>query len=224
MATPVVAGLAALVRQYFTDGFYRRGVSTPALGFEPTAALVKATLIASAVDLTELGCSWAGEVPSRLQGWGLVQLDRALLVGAEARRLLVADERARFGGSGDEPVRLQVTSGEPGPLKVVLAAWTDPPSTSAAAVNLVNDLDLVVGGPDGTFLGNHLLAGASQPGGAADRLNNVEVVWLPQAAQGPWTVEVRPHAIREPGQGFALVVLSPSPVPEVRQIRRLVRP
>ena len=45
MATPVAAGAAALVRQYFTDGFYPTGERTPRDGFEPTSALVKATLI-----------------------------------------------------------------------------------------------------------------------------------------------------------------------------------
>jgi hypothetical protein len=223
MATPTVAGLAAMVRQYFVDGFYRRGSRTPAAGFVPSAALVKAMLIASAVDLTDLGCVTTEPVPSRSQGWGLVQLDRALLFGGESRRLLVVDERDRFEGSGDAPLRRELVTGEPGPLKVVLV-WTDPPSTSVAAVNLINDLDLLVTGAEGTLHGNHLVDGISQVGGDADRLNNVEVVWLPYATPGDWTIEVRPHAIREAGQGLALVVLSPSAVAEVRHVRRRLAP
>jgi len=208
MATPVTAGHAALVRQYFADGFYPGGAPSPVDGFVPSAALVKAMLIASAVDLAELGCATAEPVPSRDQGWGLIQLDRALLFDGASNRLLLDDEWVGFAAASDPPHRRELATEAAGPLKVVLV-WIDPPSTSLAEVNLVNDLDLVVEGPDGVLLGNSFVDGVSQPGGSADRLNNVEVVWLPEASPGDWTVEVRPHAIREAGQGFALVVLRP---------------
>ena len=45
MATPLCAGHAALVRQYFRLGFYPAGAPTPAAAFSPTAALVKAVMI-----------------------------------------------------------------------------------------------------------------------------------------------------------------------------------
>jgi len=218
MATPVTAGHAALVRQYFVDGFYPGGAPDPDAGFEPSAALVKAMLIASAVDLVELGCAMAEPVPSRDQGWGIIQLDRVLLFDGDASRLLLDDERDVFAAASDPPLQRELATGAAGPLKVVLV-WTDPPSTSLAEVNLVNDLDLVVEGPDGVFRGNHFAEGVSQTGGSADRLNNVEVVWLPEAPPGEWTVEVRPHAIREAGQGFALVVLRPDDAREPRRPR-----
>ena len=218
MATPVTAGHAALVRQYFIDGFYPGGAPDPAAGFTPSAALVKAALIASAVDIAALGCSMAEPVPSRDQGWGLIQLDRALPFDGDAGRLVVDDEWDAFAAASDPPFRRELATDAAGPLKVVLV-WTDPPSTSTAAVNLVNDLDLVVEGPDGVYRGNQFAGGESQPGGSADRLNNVEVVWLPEALPGEWTVEVRPHAIREAGQGFALVVLRPDDAWEPRHPR-----
>jgi hypothetical protein len=223
MATPVTAGHATLVRQYFVDGFYPGGSPDPGTGFTPSAALIKAMLIASAVDLAELGCPLAEPVPSRDQGWGIIQLDRVLLFEGAESRLQVDDERGGFAASSDPPLRRELSVGVDGPLKVVLV-WTDPPSTSLAAVNLVNDIDLVVEGPDGTLLGNQLVEGISQPGGSADRLNNVEVVWLPEALPGEWTIEVRPHAIREAGQGFALVVLSPPPAVEPRRARGRLAP
>lgn len=223
MATPLVAGLGALVRQYLVDGFYPGGAPDPSAGFEPSAALVKAMLIASAVDLTELGCTAAGPVPSPAQGWGLVQLDRVLLLGEASRRLVVVDEPAAFTGSGDQPVRAQLEPIWPGPLEVVLV-WSDPPSSSVAAVNLVNDLDLVVSGPDGVLFGNRLVDGVSTPGGEADRLNNVEVVKLARATPGEWTIEVRPHAIREAPQGFALVVLGPPSALQTRTARGRLAP
>ena len=42
MATPVAVGAAALIRQYFTDGFYPTGVRTPRDGFAPAAGSVYA--------------------------------------------------------------------------------------------------------------------------------------------------------------------------------------
>ena len=43
---------------------------------------------------------------------------------------------------------------------------------------LVNDLDLTVTGPGGTYLGNVFAEGVSQTGGEADRRNNVEQVLI----------------------------------------------
>src|SRR5205085_8423383 len=42
-ASPSVAAAAALIRQYYTDGFYPTGVATPPNSFVPSAALMKAT-------------------------------------------------------------------------------------------------------------------------------------------------------------------------------------
>jgi len=50
------------------------------------------------------------------------------------------------------------------------------------------------------------------------------VVRLPEALPGEWTIEVRPHAIREAGQGFALVVLSPPPAVAPRRARGRLEP
>jgi len=213
MASPTAAGLAALVRQYFVDGFYPDGRPDPAASFAPSAALVKAALIASAVDLTTLGCGDVRPIPSPDQGWGLVQLDRVLYFPGAPFRLMVDDRNASFDSSGDGAAVADFRVMSSGPLKVVLV-WTDPPSSSLAETNLVNDLDLVVEGPDGTFLGNQFVEGVSVRGGAGDRLNNVEVVWRPEVRPGRWTVSVSPHRIVESGQGFALIVTGPMLVNE----------
>ncbi|MCK5378320.1 MAG: S8 family serine peptidase, partial [Acidobacteria bacterium] len=47
MASPGAAGLAALVRQYYSDGWYPTGAATPADALNPSAALLRATLINS---------------------------------------------------------------------------------------------------------------------------------------------------------------------------------
>src|SRR5688572_33351180 len=69
------------------------------------------------------------------------------------------------------------------PLKVTLA-WTDFPSTPAASINLVNDLDLEVSGPTGTlWRGNVFSGGLSATGGTADRRNTLEQVLLNSPAK-----------------------------------------
>jgi len=206
MAAPTAAGLAALVRQYFTDGFYPRGRPDAAASFEPSAALVKAVLIASAVDMTTLGCAGIGTVPSRAQGWGLIQLDRALFFEGDSGGVLVDDHRTGFDAASDPPVRRSVVVSHSTPLKVVLV-WNDYPSNSRAATDLVNDLDLEVVGDGRIYAGNQFSGGVSVPSEDHDRLNNVEVVWLPDAAPGRWTISVSAHRISEAGQDFALVTV-----------------
>ncbi len=207
MAAPTAAGLGALVRQYFTDGFFPTGAARSQDAFEPSAALIKAVLIASAVDLSTMGCPHQ-PIPSHEQGWGLIRLDSALAFADDDHRLLVDDHRQGFAAPDDESVGLTIALTDPGSLKIVLV-WTDAPSSSLAETNLVNDLDLVVRGPGGEFLGNVFDGGTSITGGFADQINNVEVVWLPDAGKGTWTIEVAPRAIPEPAQDFALVVTGP---------------
>lgn len=45
MATPIAAGSATLVRQYFTDGWYPTGQPNASAAFAPSASLIKAVLI-----------------------------------------------------------------------------------------------------------------------------------------------------------------------------------
>ncbi len=214
MACPAVAGLAALVRQYFVDGYWPSGRARPEDGFEPTSALVRAVLIASAQDLAGPGCA-IEPIPSRDQGWGMVQLDTALQLTGDRERLLVVDGDRDFASTQDDPYVLELDRAA-GALKVVLV-WTDPPSSSLADQHLINDLDLTVTGPSGTWLGNQLAGGRSVTGGEPDRVNPVEVVWLPEAPAGRWTIQAAPHLLRQGAQGFALVVVD---TPAPREPRR----
>src|SRR4030095_999745 len=97
-----------------------------------------------------------------------------------------------------------------GPVKMTLA-WTDYPSSTSAATNLVNDLDLIVTAPDGTtYTGNAFAGGWSVPGGAPDRLNNVENVYVFAAAAGTWTITVSGYNVPQGPQSFALVIDAPN--------------
>jgi hypothetical protein len=90
-------------------------------------------------------------------------------------------------------------------LKVTLA-WTDFPSTPAANPHLNNDLDLIVTGPPGTFLGNVFSSSHSVTGGSADRRNTLEQVLLTAPTAGTYTVTVRAINVPNGPQPFALVV------------------
>ncbi len=105
-----------------------------------------------------------------------------------------------------DDVSLQYEVSAPGrkyPFRVTLV-WTDYPAAAYAGKALVNDLDLEVIAPDGTrYYGN----GGTVP----DRTNNVETVWLDDAAAGDWQVIVRAANIPYPQfpQPYALVVSGP---------------
>jgi hypothetical protein len=202
MACPTAAGLAALVREYYDKGYHPSGAADPDDAFAPSAALVKATLIASATPMEGI----AAPVPSNPQGWGRVKLDDALYFAGDAKRIFAVDLADRFGapgGPGDEYL-LPVLDGSE-PLRVVLA-WTDYPSTPAAAINLVNDLNLEVESPSGEiYLGNVFSGGVSQTGGSADALNNVEAVRIEAPETGTWSVRVLAQAVPQPDQGYALI-------------------
>jgi hypothetical protein len=74
-------------------------------------------------------------------------------------------------------------------------------------LNLVNDLDLTITSPTGTvYRGNVFSGGWSQTGGSADRINNVENVYVQSAASGVWTVQVSGFNAPQGPQPFALVV------------------
>lgn len=209
-SAPAIAGAAALVRQYFHAGFYPGGEPESRRSMNPSAALVKAVLIASASpvrwDSAGGRLTGAGAVPSPVQGFGVPALDDALHFRGDDRKLIVLDV-ASEGGLGQSDRRgigLRVNSGTP--LKVVLV-WTDPPAAPRSANDatpvLTNDLDLVVTPPGGeTRLGNDV-AGAGNP----DRLNNVEIVSAENPESGTWLVTVDANRIASgPRQSFALVI------------------
>jgi len=206
MTAPGVSGMALMTRQYFMDGWYPTGTPVPANALTPTAALLKSMIVNSAVAISFDAEGRPITIPSHEQGWGRVLLDNALYFSGDARGLWVADNAGPFTSPSNAPVVFQLAMAGTGqPLKVTLA-WTDYPSTPAAATNLVNDLDLRVDGPSGGFWGNHFFQGVSQAGGAPDRLNNLEQVLIADPAPGVYSIQISPHAVPAGPQSFSLVV------------------
>lgn len=194
MSNPLVAGGAALVRD-----FYQKTYTVNA-----SAALVKATIVNSAVDMLDENNDGVNDnlnpIPNRDEGWGRVDLNSA----TSSRRKFV--DGATSLSTGTNAIYTYTITSDSSPVKVTLA-WSDPASSTSATRNLVNDLDLVVTAPDGTqYLGNVFAGGWSQTGGSADRVNNLENVYVQSPATGNWTVLVRGFNVPTGPQPFALVV------------------
>lgn len=193
MSNPLVAGGAAVVRD-----FYQKTQSHSA-----SAALVKATLINSAVDMVDENNNGVNDnafpIPNNHEGWGRVDLANA----TDGSHRFV-DQTPGLSTNSSATYSYSVAGGTP--FKVSLV-WSDFPSTEAATKNLVNDLDLTVTSPSGTvYRGNVFSGGWTQSAGSADRTNNVENVYVQSAASGTWTVEVRGYNVPSGPQPFALVV------------------
>ena len=185
-AAPQISAACAMIRQYFIDGFYPNGDTLSGITLFPSAALVKAVLIASTVDLNN-----GNSVPDQAEGWGSVVLDNSLYFAGESRVLDILDHTLGV-ATNDSVIKTVEVTNTSEPLKFVLA-WCDTSAASFANPTLINDLDLIITAPNSNkYKGNVFSGGYSGTGGTADRVNNVEVVWLPTPTQsGIYTITVK---------------------------------
>jgi hypothetical protein len=197
MATPLTAGSGVLVRQWLTT----RGLA------QPSAAAIKATLLNTTADIApgQYGTGTTQEIPfvrpNSVAGWGRVDLG---FIAAPAPYALWVDDQVAGLATGQivtythsltRPLKV-VDSSQP--LRVMLA-WSDPPASLSASAQLVNDLDLIVAGPDGAvYYGNGVMSG--------DRTNNVEGVVIANPPAGQYGVEVRAYNVPIATQPYALAV------------------
>ena len=204
MSAPTTAGLAALVREYYTAGYYAAGMRDAGQGLTPTGALLKATLIDSAV---ALGASAPG--PDFKSGYGRIQLNRTLAFSSSSFDLRVVDDRDGLTTDGLATRAYDVSAGEP--FRVTLV-WTDFPAALNAAVALVNDLRIEVIDPTGNVWfqtidpGTGLPVPTMNPGDPGDGINVVERLVFQSPAAGRWVVRVRGVDVPLGPQPFALVV------------------
>jgi subtilisin family serine protease len=233
MATPVTAGYAALVRQYFRSGYYPLGSADASRGFVPRGSLIEAMMVNSAMHMTgtfagiaQNGARTTGrsqfnqeQRPSIVQGFGRFQLNRALrlqsstgnwlslAVGAvgDTASQVETGETKTFDVLGVDPTD---GSGNNIALKVTLV-WHDPASQTGAAKNLVNDLDLVVTNPSGQTIlpqaeGDDSPSAQGAPT-SKDSLNTVEQVVIANPTAGTYTISVIGTSIPQGPQPFAIV-------------------
>ncbi|QYE35683.1 S8 family serine peptidase [Polymorphobacter sp. PAMC 29334] len=205
MAAPLVAGAAALVRQYFT--MRRRHI--------PSAALLRATLVNGTERLTHVDAVAApvGE-PNYHQGFGRLDMRRTLPDDERSSMCLVFIDTLRqpeldFQESG-EMRQWTLRTSDPGELRLCLV-WTDPPANGVQ-----NSLLLVVDevGTPRKWSSNQdipqthclptALAGLG-PFVSRDARNNVQSVRVTDMVTGTYIISVVASNILFPPQSFALV-------------------
>ncbi|HKX32264.1 MAG TPA: S8 family serine peptidase [Blastocatellia bacterium] len=229
-SSPMVAGGALLVRQYFVDGYYPNGARGMGAGFNPSNALVKAIILNSGRNMpgrftASNGASGAsGPLPNFGQGWGRIALDDALYFTGDQRQLKVLADIYNGATTADSTrpaTQAAITTGETHsyqianvsaaePLRITLV-WSDPKAAIGSAVALVNNLNLEVIDPMGNvYRGNANFSNAySQPanGAAFDELNPVEGVYIQAPLPGVYTVHV--IGANVPGNGQMQVLSQP---------------
>ena len=195
MATPLTAGAATLVRQFYTD---QVGLTSP------SAALIKATLINSADDIYpgQFGFSSVLEIPTPRpnahEGWGRVNIGEAVSQGT--RSIQYWDDAMGVKKGITKEYRVAVTDLTK-PLRATLV-YTDYPATTSAAKSLVNDLDLQVISSSGR---KYFANGETTP----DRTNNVEGIDILKPTKGEYIVRVVGYNIpkgKNGAQPYALVI------------------
>ncbi len=192
MATPITAGAAALVRQYYMDIEGLPG---------PSAALIKATLINGAYDMTpgQYGTGTTQEItgwPGYSQGWGRVDIENSIFPHNSVA--VKYHDRVRLNDTGNSWNVTYDLNYTTHPLRITLV-WTDYPGSPASAVMLVNDLDLTVIGPHGeTYLGNG--------GDVPDNRNNVECINIPTPDVGTYRLYINATRIAMGPQDSSLVL------------------
>eukprot|EP00594_Rhizosolenia_setigera_P004119 CAMPEP_0178951116 /NCGR_PEP_ID=MMETSP0789-20121207/7037_1 /TAXON_ID=3005 /ORGANISM="Rhizosolenia setigera, Strain CCMP 1694" /LENGTH=1090 /DNA_ID=CAMNT_0020631933 /DNA_START=164 /DNA_END=3436 /DNA_ORIENTATION=+ len=213
MSAPVVAGTAALVRQYFMDGFYPTGSKSNnnrnKTGFTPSATLIKAVLLGGGQPLSAVQNSWRltpTQPYDNHQNMGRVSLiDSLPLKGKNKLKMkvedgaqitdgsthsykLYIDKKANDGSDCEEPFTATLT-------------WADPPATVNCQRCVLNDLDLLIERKNGNIqvFPNGL--------GQRERFNNVERIRTEFNEHGEeFIVKVKAFDLDTADQKYALVM------------------
>ena len=187
MATPLVAGSAALIRQYFRT---QQGIENP------SAALLKAALIHSAEYIPycyahESSTQWA----DNKQGWGRINLSR-IINPPSPHQIVFFDQSEGLSESGQSHEYTVEITHNSIPLRVTLV-YTDYPGKK-----LVNNLNLFVHSPtDQYYLGNDFNEEKQK-----DNFNNVEGCIIESPETGTWKIDIVGSNISQSPQDYALVI------------------
>ena len=196
MATPVVTGCLALIRQFYVD---KHGLAAP------SAALLKATLVNSTRRLS--GANSIADfpaLPNFHQGFGCVNMRWAVPNSAEPslelRFLDTWNDPAQHFTTTGQRLRYRITAGSARELRFCLA-YTDIPARA-----LQNNLNLVVQSlvTNKKWTGNENLPMRLSP---VDSDNNVEIVRIETPPAGDFLIQIfAQNLLSTKGQDFALVV------------------
>lgn len=198
MATPLVAGSAALVRQYLRE---KRNIQNP------SAAIVKATLIHSAQYMNyryahPSSAPWADNE----QGWGRVSLRSVLNPESPTQVIFIDISESKGLGTGDfHEYKVEITDATV-PFRATLV-YTDFPNEVGSTKPLFNNLNLTLYPPNYKYR-RYYQGNDFENTGKIDNCNNVEgcIIEPDQVVTGIWTVKVVGSDVPEAPQDYALVV------------------
>lgn len=187
MATPLVAGCAAVIREFLTKS---AGIA------KPSAALIKALLINGAEPIKgQYTPPEVGAIPDPSEGFGRVNISATLGPFDAASIFQFRDEATALDTDAQEQTTV-VVSDKHTMLKATLV-WTDPAGSA-----LQNDLDLIVRSASGEERHGNMAVGSAD----FDRLNNVEQVVWPLPPPGTMTITIRAFHVTVNPQSYALVI------------------
>ena len=234
MATPVVAGSAILMRQYYKEGWYGNGTKNSAPSINPSSNLIKASLLASAVPIAHDGDVSFGSEPSAPnnpapngnEGVGRLVLDNVMYFSPEDNWLTSSDSSdIRKSKLWFVDNSTGISTGQTHTYTInlcknmltrIVLVWNDyPANTNCNSSNcLVNDLDLRVEKGSDFWLGNvrptapttNDIDTTRRNVNSPDRANNWEIVRLLPPKDTTYTIKVIGYNVPQGPQKYALVV------------------
>jgi serine protease AprX len=193
MSAPIVAGCAAVVREY-----YRKEKS-----HLPSAALLKATLINGCRKLTGQDCIVKfPDLPNYNQGFGMIDMTKTIPNSGNQFLLYFQDNynspADQFRSTGQR-IRMQITLNTNTWLRICLA-YTDVPGRA-----LQNNLNLFLdfNTTNKKWIGNEMAPSVLR---MPDPTNNVETIIIDAAQAGDYTMQITATNIIKGVQDFAFVI------------------
>jgi serine protease AprX len=186
MATPLVAGCVAVVREYLAKTHRRNN---------PSAALLKALIINAAHNMTgQYVPSEIGPIPDNSEGFGRVNVGEVVAPTGQVQFWDEGDGNRL--DTGQEEARTVTVATASQTIKATLV-WTDPAGSA-----LQNDLDLILRAADGAERHGNVPANST----GFDRVNNVEQVTWSNVPKGDVKIITHANRITQATQSYALVV------------------
>lgn len=201
MAAPAANGAVGLIRQYLLAGFYPTGAVNPADSIKYQSAALLRTMAIVSCD-PNVG-SWS--VPDFNIGWGRIDVDSVLYFDGDTRKLIIKDDTVGLTTGYYIGDSFYVNSAIP--LRVCVA-WSDTAAASNANPTLVNDLNIELFAPSGTYYhGNIYSAGQSVANPSTWDNNNVEECCRINSPEtGFWYIVVTGQSVPYGPQPFAYAI------------------
>lgn len=155
-SSPIVAGNAALVRQYFEEG--KLPCKSESCHLDPSGSLVKAVLMNSAhpikrvqvarPELMKLQLEKVSEYDHN-QGMGLIQLEKTLPIQGHNKINAIVENNMEILEGDYHDIYIRATPGKCVGTSYMrefraTLSWYDPPGTTSCVKCLLNDLDIMV--------------------------------------------------------------------------------